>query len=372
MKIGILCSGVALGVYIPAIYAYRDLKKRSNVSPEVFVLENLIFDDKKDKIKENKIAFHRNFSVARMGQRMAGDILPSVDPDKLAEIFETWINKEIHHFIVVSGFWVSVLEVFKNRYPSWDFSAECLHIDCVVSASWKKVNYSAPYYHSSWLVSHSGNKVVSELNMTELEPVPFDKRQKRFLAHGGGWGMGTYQSKIPELKKAGFALDIVAYEKDEIPAETGDDRYFMVNPHWSPWHRNADGEHTFPPIAQIVPGEEPVYRYKEAHHELLDVTREVIGVISKPGGATLLDSLAAATPLILLDNFGDYEAKNAELWISLGFGIYYEDWKKEGFSFDILKKMNENLMSARGKQPYFIDDYLKRIGGVILCSQEPR
>lgn len=365
MKAGILCSGVALGVYIPAIYVHHELKKRDNVFSEVFVLESLIFDDKRDKIKENKIAFHRNFSVARMGQRMAGDILPSIDPHKLAEVFETWVNKEIRHFIVISGFWVSVLEVFKSRYPSWNFTAECLHIDCVVSASWNKVNYSAPYYHSSWLVSHSRNKVVSELNMTELEPIPFDKRLKRFLTHGGGWGMGTYQSKIPELKKAGFDLDIVAYEMGEIPVTKENDRYFMIDPCWSPWHRNLKGEYTFPPIGRIVPGEEPAFSYKEAHHELLDVTREVVGVISKPGGATLLDSLAAATPLIMLDNFGDYEAKNAELWISLGFGIYYEDWKKEGFSFDILRKMNENLMSARGRQPYFVDQYLERIQGVI-------
>ena len=85
MKIAILCSGVALGVYIPGLYIHRDLKIAGEKS-EVFVLENLFTDEKKVKIKDNKKAFHDNFRVALAGQKLAADVSRSVDNDKTLEI----------------------------------------------------------------------------------------------------------------------------------------------------------------------------------------------------------------------------------------------------------------------------------------------
>ncbi len=368
MKVGILCSGVALGVYIPAVHIHRDLESKG-VFSEVYVLENLIPDDKKGRINENKIAFHKDFSVARMGQRVAGDILPIIDRDKLAEIFKSWIDQEIEHFIIISGFWVSILEIFKSRYPGRHFVGECLHIDSDFSPSWKKAGLGAPYYHNRWLISHKEKKIVSELHITDLEPIPFYKRHNRFLTHGGGWGMGTYRSKLPELKKAGLDLDIMAYCLSEVPEHQENDRYFMIDPDWSPWLKSIKGKYVFPPFAQVAPDKKTIFRNKDDYPELFDITREALGVISKPGGSTLLDSLASATPLIMLEPFGTHEAKNAELWVDMGFGIYYEDWKKECFNPDILKKLHEELLSARGRKANYVDDFLENNKGVILCSQ---
>lgn len=46
MKIAILCSGVALGVYIPGLYLCGRLREKGTCA-NVFVLENLFLDEKK-------------------------------------------------------------------------------------------------------------------------------------------------------------------------------------------------------------------------------------------------------------------------------------------------------------------------------------
>ncbi|HEX3045933.1 MAG TPA: UDP-glucuronosyltransferase [Bacillota bacterium] len=360
MKIAILGSGVALGVYIPAIYIYQNLKRRG-ISAEVFVLEDLLFEAKKNKINDNKIAFHRNFEVALLGQKMARDIMPSLDPEKLERIFERWLQESITYFIVVSGFWLPALELFKSRYPGHRFSAECLHMDSVISTSWKKVNYQADYCINRWLIRHDERRIAAELNISELAPVSFSQRSPRLLVHGGGWGMGTYQSKIPELKAAGFQLDIVAYEPAEVPETPGNDRYFITDPHWQPWLKNQAGEHQFPPTGQLLPGQETVFSHGMEHHLLFEVTREVLAVVSKPGGSTLLEALAAATPLIFLEPFGEYEAKNADLWVNLGFGIYYEDWKQGGYPLDRIRELHQNLLAAKDKAPKYPNSFLSQI-----------
>jgi hypothetical protein len=359
MKIGILCSGVALGVYVPGIHLYQNLK-RKGIAAAVFVLENLIAEAKWEKINENKKAFHQNFAVALMGQRMTKDLLPALDQKELEAFFATCLNEEIDHFIVVSGFWLSVLELFKERYPRKSLSVDCLHIDCAVSPSWKIVNYRADYCVNNWLFNYDEQRINAELNTTQLPPIPFARRRKRLLTHGGGWGMGTYLSKVPQLQATCFALDIVVNELAEAPAIPGDDRYFLIDPDWSPWMRDRHQEHQFPPLAEIKPGEALEYRNNSQHPMIFEITREALGVVTKPGGSTLLDSLAAATPLIFLAPFGEHEAKNAALWIDLGFGIDYEIWREIGFSVDILEWMHRNLAAARGKAPQYVDLYLKR------------
>ena len=88
--ITILCSGVALGVYIPALWVNYQLKMRG-AATEVVVLESLFTDEKQNKVLVNKAAFHQNFAVAKMGQKMARDIGPHLDPERLKELYASWM-----------------------------------------------------------------------------------------------------------------------------------------------------------------------------------------------------------------------------------------------------------------------------------------
>jgi hypothetical protein len=66
----------------------------------------------------------------------------------------------------------------------------------------------------------------------------------------------------------------------------------------------------------------------------------------------MTDSFASATPLIMLEPFGEHEKDNADLWEELGFGIRYERWISEyGGGADILEKMHTAMLESKKRTP---------------------
>ena len=92
-----------------------------------------------------------------------------------------------------------------------------------------------------------------------------------------------------------------------------------------------------PPLAQAKGTGELDYRNNFEYHVMFDLVREARAIISKTA-STLVDSLAAATPIVMLEPFGEHEQKNADLWEYLGFGIPYSKWKEADFSGQSLKQ----------------------------------
>ncbi len=358
-KVTILASGVALGVYIPALLVNYQLRRRG-VAAEVVVLENLLLPEKKAKIPANKQAFHRSFRVALAGQKMAVDLWPHYDKKALAGLFDAWQGEGRRNFIVFSGFWMSVLREYINTVPGNGMNVEIVHMDADISASWRLFRRETTGFNNVWLFDGRNKKVDYELRIAQHPPVPYRSRPDRYVIHGGGWGMGNYREKIAELEEGGLKLDIVAYEAEETENLKAGHRSFMIDPCWSPWIKNNNDEHEFPPFGQITGGRAPVFKNKQEYHDLFDVIRLSRAIISKPGGATLADSLASATPLVILESFGNYEQQNAELWEHLGFGIRYDDWKTAGFSGGILEKFHYNLLSAAGLAVDYVSDYIDR------------
>ncbi|NLW46109.1 MAG: UDP-glucuronosyltransferase [Firmicutes bacterium] len=358
-KITVLCSGVAMGVYIPAILLDYQLRTKG-IPTEVVVLENLIADEKKKKILENKKAFHQSFRVALTGQKINKDLGSSFDPKALEEMNDRWVKENRSDFIVFSGFWIPILKEYINREIQKDINIDIVHMDAGISTSWKKYKSEIEHYNHIWLFNLESKKLDYELSVANQEPIPFKERMDRYVIHGGGWGMGTYQSKIPQLEAKNFSLDIVAYDPAEVIHSKKSNRYFMVDPDWSPWLKNKEERHEFPPFGEVKDGQKPVFRNRPEYHELFDVIRLSKGIISKPGGATLVDSLSSATPLIMLDPFGDYEQKNADLWEWLGFGISYDKWKESGYSESILEKMHQNILNSKSTCNNYVNEVLKR------------
>ncbi len=361
-KTTVLCSGVALGVYIPAMLVDNKLKN-NRVPTDVVVLENLLKDEKISRIRDNKKAFHNNFRFALTGQKMATDLLPSCDNKKINAMLDGWENEDRRNFIVFSGFWMPVIVEYAKRLEGKRLNIDIIHMDADISASWKNFAEESSMHNYIWLFRWYEKKLDYKIPVNNEQPVLWGDRNGRLVVHGGGWGMGTYQTVIPELENEGFLMDIVAYDVAEASGnEESGNRYFMIDPSWSPWMKNAAGFHEFPPFCEIKKGESPAFRNKPEHHELYDVISVSSAVVSKPGGATLLDSLSSATPLVMLDPFGDYEKKNAELWEYLGFGIYYEEWKESGFSLERLSRIHANLLNA-GCGADYISDYIIRNSG---------
>jgi hypothetical protein len=361
----ILCSGVAMGVYIPGLAARHQLDSY-NIPSEVVVLESLFRDEKRNKLNDTKKVFHQNFRVAQKAHEMAKDITPNLDPELLGALLRQWRLEGRRLFMVFSGFWMPILMKYREFVQPQEIYADLVHVDSTVSPSWK--TYREDYLAHFDLIKlfDSEHNCLGPRLFTPKEPgLGFSKREERLVIHGGGWGMGLFQSRIPEINERGIGLNIVVYFKEaDLQLDPGN-RYFMVNPAWRAWNKAQDGRVEFPPFGELTDANEVVYANRAEYHELFYVIAQSKGIISKPGGSTLVDSLAAATPLVFLEALSEHEAKNAQLWINLGFGITYDEWKKSGFSFEILEKLHQNLLKGRVSNNDYVTSYLRKMAQIV-------
>lgn len=365
--ITILCSGFGLGFYVPGLLINHNLQEKG-INTDVLVFENYLLKEKKDHINDSKNEYHKNFSVALVAQKFPIDIRKSIDFDMVDELLKIWKKENRRDFISLSGHWVYILDRYREIIPNEQINADLVYVDSDLTPSWKHLKKYNPGYNSNynevWFFDSRKMEVCYNLSVAGLDPLSFEDRKNRLVVHGGGWGMGTYQAKIPELEEQGFNLDIVAYNIDETKKQKQGNRYFMNKPSWSSWEKNNEGLHEFPPFSEIIEGEIPVFTNNKTNHWLFDVTREVKAIVSKPGAGTLIDSLTTATPIILLEPFGNHEQKNAELWEHLGYGIQYNKWKESGFSMDLIRKMHLNIMNGRKNLVNYSDVYADRLSAI--------
>jgi hypothetical protein len=346
--LAILCSGVTLGVYNPGLLLQKRLGKLGT-SSEIYVLENIIDQERRKKIPQTKIAFHRNFSTALMGQKMTGDISNTFDPSLVDSLLCKWKEVHITQFCVFSGFWIPVIKKYSQIMKSVNLRVHICHMDAVISTSWSPYKNEIGQYHHVRLFDHGAMKINYSMNIDDHLFIPYKERDNRYVIHGGGWGMGTYKDKVSELESHGLYLDIICYESKDYAHRRDGNRYFLIDPQWNPWDK-INGSHCFPPFGEIKESEIIEFKMNPDYPGVYDLIINSKAIISKPGGATLLDSFSSATPLVfLVETFGKYEKKNAELWHTLGFGISYDEWKAHDFSQEILEKLHWNILDYKDK-----------------------
>lgn len=356
--ITILCSSIALGVYVPALLVNYQLKKYK-LKTEVVVLENYYTSQSQEKLKQHKQAYHNNFSMALMARRMPKDVQLSLDQELVDSLLTIWEAENRLNFIVSSGFWMPIIEKYRNRVANKQVNVDICRFDAQVSASFKSYKKLHPHDNEIWLWNWEQKRLIYELPVTDKLPIPYYQRANRFVIHGGGWGIGTYESKIPELEERGILLDIVAYYMAETVHIKPGNRYFMVNPQWSPGQKNSNQEHEFPPFGEVT--DKTDFKTREEYHELYDFIRQSKGIISKPGGGTLIDSLTSATPMILLEPYGYDEQSNADIWEHLGYGISYNKWKENDYDLSILEKLHKNILTRDIKTMNYAQTYVETL-----------
>lgn len=369
-NVTILCSGFGLGFYIPGLLVARGLEKRG-VSSDVMVFEALLSPEKQRRIDDSKAAYHNHFAAAQLATRLPKDIRDSIDVEAAQYLIEQWDTEEREHFIALSGNWVYILDWYRDYRIRSGRSApqvDLLYVDSDYSPSWKSMKRFVPDFHSRyrevWLYRAETGDIQRCIPIGEEAPVPYDNRRASYVVHGGGWGIGTYRSEAEELARQGIAFDIVAYLEEEAALAKDGNRCFMNDPNWKAWNTSPGEMPSFPPFAELVPGEKPIYETPLEHHGLYGVIRYASGIISKPGAGTLMDSLASATPLILLEPFGKHEAHNAALWQQLGFGIPIAEWKAAGYSTETLRPLHVRLLAARAEAKDYIAEYANALGAL--------
>jgi hypothetical protein len=341
--IEILTSGVALGVHVPGLLLADRLRERG-ARARVTVLERLLPADKLATTKAMKVAFHRDFRVALVGQRVATNPFDAVRGEQVEALLADWAERDVRRFVVFSGYWLSIVDEYAARRG--EVEVHVCHVDSTTSPSFRDAGDLAVDVRRVWLADADREALPATIPVSHEPPAPWAARERALLVHGGGWGMGTYRERIGELVDAGFVLDLVAHEAADAAVEDHRVRYHLIDPEWHPWL--DDG---YPPLGRLRPGLPTAYERGVGHHGSFDVMRTSMASVSKPGGGTLLDSLWSATPLVFLEPFGAHEQRNSELWQRLGFGITLDAWREREYSVDVLAELHYALLGAAREVP---------------------
>ncbi|MCY9532550.1 hypothetical protein M5X04_24915 [Paenibacillus alvei] len=366
--ITILTSGNSLGAYVPGIRLVEQLRRRG-IPAEAEVLERLFPEETRRNMIRTKQLFHNSFEAAKMGTRMARDIGLTLDEGAVANLLQRWRDEGRSAFLAVTGFWIPVLQRYEKMMHPEPIRAEFLRLDTVDTPSYRPYEDVYPRYRHHWLyrLGREGtSELYAKLTMSDADFVPYPERERRIVVHGGGWGIGTYRSKIANIQRY-YSLAIVAYHSEEVLDALPCDRIYMSDPNWHPWLEESLSydqtmqaaqttqttltnlsnqiDTAYPPMAEWKRNEPLTYERGTNGPLLYEVIRNSLAIVSKPGGGTLIDSLSSATPLIFLEPFGEHERANAELWEELGFGISYDRWLEADCSWEMLYELHCNLKS---------------------------
>ncbi|MFL5282063.1 MAG: hypothetical protein ACJ8AW_14020 [Rhodopila sp.] len=343
----ILTSGIGLGVYIPALLIQRQLAG-GGIDADVEVLEAWFTAKSLEQLVAYREACQRNFALAQIGHRMARSVESDLDRARLDALLDSWAGQGRTNFIIWSGFWLPVLEEYRRRVPHLAVRRDLCRIDADISASFKVHRDLEGDGTVIWLWHGAEKAIRHEIPVLADVPLTFAERPRRLVVHGGGWGLGTYGKMLPMLARAGYGLDIVIHDPTQRQRHGPEDRFYVLNPDWEPWQRDESGRYIFPPVGLVGDDGQMRYSRNDTFHGFHSVIRQAMGIVSKPGGCTLIDSLAAATPVVLLEAYGYAEQANAGIWEELGFGLPFAAWEAAGCSEEALRRAHQALI-ARGR-----------------------
>jgi len=356
----ILCSATGLGVYIPGLLIQRQLSKRG-YDADTEVIEEYYTPAKLASLTAYRDACRQNFALARFAHRSANDGSKPIDERRVAALLQRWNKEGRSHFILWSGFWIPVIEQYRAMFNERRLFVDHCRIDARISASFAVHQDKSGDANEVWLWNWQQRMIANEIRVGDEAALLFDQRDHRLVVHGGGWGLGSYRNKIAELGATPFALDIVLRSPEDTIDKRAEDRLYCVNPDWQPWMRHDGDAHGFPPVGMVDGSDAIEYRTNTEFHEFYKVIARSKAIVSKPGGCTLIDSLNSATPVVLLEPYGEAERSNGLLWQFLGFGITYADWQASGFDERILEHLHRNILETRRKAPDYVESYAHKL-----------
>lgn len=356
-EVALLCSGVALGVYLPGLEIARQLPKHG-VRGRVFVLEAFQHAQVEQALLRTREQHQGNFRAVRMSQQLVRDISTTFDHAALAGLEARLDQLGVSHLVALSGFWLPWAAAYARTRAHC--TVEALHIDSVLSPSWMPYTQRAEFGEVAhrYFIDAAAQRVGFRLEIGDLAPVAYAQRAHELLLHGGGWSVGTFASALDDVLAAGYRASIVRAAAADFSASDRV-RNLLLDPDWRAWRDTGPEElGEFPRLGFVEPGGELNYRQSEQVPDLFGITRNSLAVVSKPGGSTLIDSMTAATPVLFLTPSGRHEQANAELWIGLGYGAWFEDWRGQGAQRPALEAMHARLLRDRATLP----DYCRQLG----------
>ncbi|MCF2859913.1 hypothetical protein L1286_20730 [Pseudoalteromonas sp. SMS1] len=340
-QILILTASSGLGTFAPAL-RLRAYLRAQGAKTHLYCVEQLFDEAALDKHHATRARCRADFRTALLLQKVVeqggANINQVIDPDKLATMMHLWQQTQFTRCIVFSGFWLSVLALMQPEYVPVR-SVDAIHMDTVSSSSWlhaQGVMHQLDIAVQDIYLFKANRSTVYHLYPVD-KPLEWEARAARVLCHGGGWQMGNLAAVSESLKRKAIHSDIIV-SADAALSSSINQRVFKTDPNYQPWN-SMDA---LPALTLCAESNQA-----ESHNQIEfdSLTASAAAIITKPGGASLLDSLNFATPLILLPAFGEYEMHNARTWLSLGFAVTFEQWQANDCSFELLRTLHNNLLS---------------------------
>ncbi len=315
---------------------------------DLVCLEDL-YSDRDTVIEETKKSFHADFRLAKLSYRIPTRNRDAIDPASARRLKEQISDTAYEAIVTFSGFWADFLNDLAESCPYYKEKIFAVHMDASRSLSWKGVERGC--IRDIWMYELESSCILRKLENSSTD----NKRCRRILVHGGGWGIGDYSSRIQQLNEMGYPLDIVIYYPDEYVHNDSVNAYYLLDPEWRPDRERNE----YPRLLIYRDGEwTPYGTGLRERNPLRELMENDIAVLSKPGGGTLSDSLVTATPLILGEELAYYERDNRLLWTGQGLGMDYDRFASARDRDSALQEMQYRLQKIRNELPCVAEELL--------------
>ncbi|UXI00494.1 hypothetical protein [Photobacterium sp. TY1-4] len=364
--IAILTASSGLGSFVPAV-ALSKWFQRQQRSVRFYALEQLYTPQALVRLEKTKAQCRRSLRTALLTQRWLshspGSIRKAIDADKWQAFKAQWQHCPPEHVFLFSGFWLSFISELQAAQGARTTGENQpvyhgVHVDVTTSLSWQPGEIGGLKHHH----------LLAEGDEQFLVPPPpvvdWAQRESRVAVHGGGWDIGDLDACIAMLRSR-YTLLLGQSSLADADADADAENWqLLTEPDWLPWQHGCVAGGQYP--AQTLLGQTETRTGEQSRainarcpdeppfQQLLSRCR---ALITKPGGASLIDSMATATPLVLLPPFGDYEAANGRAWISRGFALSFDDWKAQGFAQAPLYRCHQALLAMRGNRSVYGEKY---------------
>ncbi|MFC3032906.1 hypothetical protein ACFOEE_10275 [Pseudoalteromonas fenneropenaei] len=334
----ILTAASGLGTFAPAWRLAQHFRQRG-ISAALYCLEQCYSANAIEQLKKTQRRCQADFRAAKMIQQLlekqSVDIVDAIDKDKFADLQTQWQQQHFTRCIVFSGFWLRVLTELAPELLT-QFPVDAVHLDAVDATSWLHAQTSVQ--PANVVVSHhwlyrDESKEINLLFPTETAQ-SWPARANKVLCHGGGWHISQFDEVINELTAHQIHCDFISSQDSLCHPLV---REIVSHNDWQPWLQPEQ-------LPTLTVADEVISK-PNAIDYFSALVRNSRAIISKPGGASLLDSLVHATPLIFLPAYGQYEQKNAEHWIAQGFAIEFSDWLAQGMPWSTINQLHLNLLA---------------------------
>lgn len=328
-KVCILTSEMGLGAYIAAVNLRRTiLEKDEGTVCDLLMYEILMPKEKRERLPQYRQAFHNDKRLAVAGHLMMNKFENNQDEEAILDLYKKWDDIGYNKFVVMSGNWLPIIE----GYGVNEDKVICIRLDCSPTVTWLKYDYSEKLFETIWILGKD-DKEPNFVLYKDLNPLAITERIKQVFVHGGGWGMGNYLEILGDLVKK-IKTVTLAYDPKDCVLKDLNNTYLLLDSDWK-----AGSEDIFPVLHEI----DDFGNVGQSKINGIDIMKASVAVVSKPGGGTIIDSLATLTPMVYLDPISKHEQTNLDFYLNRGLGLSLKGAMSAENLIDEFKRVQDKL-----------------------------